>query len=383
MNMCIVLTVILWVFAILFCLLLGIICAPFQVVANAGYRNYSFDGSALFSFIHPKIIAVKFDLSSRSSRLRILGRDWTKRKKREKVKKRPEVTSPPNVSDGPLSEEPDKRHYPPEEKAPSRVDDSEELDDGTFGDDVAVKGREEKLHVPEDEYIDHTELETKLFTLSDSREKETDSVVKPHAVPPTEPSNKHTPPQNDSEAEGMTPTESNEELGRESDTPHTESSSEKQEEKVESFFGKLDNWLTQLERNRYLFFLRNRVWRTKVIRWLLRIIRTLFHIIRFDRFQLNVCAGVKDPAMVGTVNGWYQGLLYGMQLKKPYAFTFTPIFMRNHFEGSVRLRVGTSIVRLLVPLVVAIFTMPLLHTLWLVFKLFRNERAYKRLAGAV
>ncbi|MBN1577125.1 MAG: DUF2953 domain-containing protein [Chitinispirillaceae bacterium] len=145
---------------------------------------------------------------------------------------------------------------------------------------------------------------------------------------------------------------------------------------------KKDNWFKRLQRNRYLFFIGNGAWRAKAVQWILRVARTLFSIVRFDRFQASVRAGVEDPMLTGTIAGLHRAAVYGLTMRQPYIISFEPVFMTNHFEFSVVLRAGTSLSRLLVPIVVAIVTFPAMHTLWLVWRLYRIEKRRNRMAAA-
>lgn len=144
---------------------------------------------------------------------------------------------------------------------------------------------------------------------------------------------------------------------------------------------KKDNWYRRLQRNRYLFFLRNTAWRNKVVRWTVRVVRTLFRIVKFDRFRLAIRAGVEDPMVTGTIAGLHQAVVYGLTMKKPYAISFEPVFMTDCFSCSGGLRLGTSPGRLLLPVVVAIATFPFLHTLRLVWRWYRMEQKRKRSAA--
>jgi|GEM_PF-4525214 len=151
------------------------------------------------------------------------------------------------------------------------------------------------------------------------------------------------------------------------------------DENMASDRGKKDNWYTALRNNRYLFFIGNRRWRTKVLRWLLRWMNTLLRMVRFDRFELALRGGLRDdPALTATLCGMHRALVHGLRMKKPYAITFEPVFTGVPGGFSAGLRVSTSLAALLAPAVTAIFTFPLIHTLYLVLRLYLRERKTRR-----
>jgi hypothetical protein len=142
--------------------------------------------------------------------------------------------------------------------------------------------------------------------------------------------------------------------------------------------GKKDNWYTALRNNRYLFFIGNRRWRTKVLRWLLRWMNTLLRMVRFDRFELALRGGLRDdPALTATLCGMHRALVHGLRMKKPYAITFEPVFTgvpADSVRGcAYRPRLPHCLHR-----GTAIFTFPLIHTLYLVLRLYLRERKTRR-----
>ncbi|MBN1308576.1 MAG: hypothetical protein JXA18_11700 [Chitinispirillaceae bacterium] len=145
---------------------------------------------------------------------------------------------------------------------------------------------------------------------------------------------------------------------------------------------KKDNWFQRLRRNRYLFFVGNAAWRDKAVRWILRVTRTLFSVVRFDRCEASIRAGVEDPMVTGTIAGTSLAVVHGLTMRRPYMINFEPVFMTNHFECSAVLRIGTSLSRLLAPVAVAIVTFPAVHTLLLVWRLRRIEKRRNRTAAA-
>lgn len=134
----------------------------------------------------------------------------------------------------------------------------------------------------------------------------------------------------------------------------------------------LHNTMVKLKRNRYVYFAMNRPWRTKVLRWAIRFFRSLFHMIRFDRFVLSLRAGVEDPVVLGTAYGFIEAVTYGFSREKRPVITLEPLFMQNYFEASGAFRLRTSLLQLSRPFAGAVVTFPFLTTgfLWLRYRRF-------------
>lgn len=143
---------------------------------------------------------------------------------------------------------------------------------------------------------------------------------------------------------------------------------EEGEESVEISSPRRDNLLNRLKKNRYLFFLRNHKWRGKITRWVLRVFSSFFRIVSLDKFQVWIKAGLEDPSVTGMIYGFYQALRNGLsgQFQK-VMIEFEPVFSRDEFHFSGETGIRSSFGRLILPVIVALFTFPYLTTLrlWL------------------
>jgi hypothetical protein len=143
---------------------------------------------------------------------------------------------------------------------------------------------------------------------------------------------------------------------------------EEGEESVEISSPRRDNLLNRLKKNRYLFFLRNHKWRGKITRWVLRMFSSFFRIVSLDKFQVWIKAGLEDPSVTGMIYGFYQALRNGLsgQFQK-VMIEFEPVFSREEFHFSGETGIRSSFGRLILPVIVALFTFPYLTTLrlWL------------------
>ncbi len=333
-----------------------VLFAPLAVRLSFSAAGLQVTGGGVVSFLHPGVLSVTIDLTGKKSRLIVLGRALgSKKKKKESTGPATDATE--NVSP---AEEPEVLPEPPIEDLPR----------------VEATVPEELVEVPEQPSEELPVVKTiEVTPAPDTPLAEHISPAENIEEPPAPTVPSELPPAEMAEVpETFSAGVDSMESAVQADV--------KPEEKVAPEAKKKDNWFTRLERNRYLFFIRNSRWRSKVLRWLVRVIRTLFHLVRFDHFQLAIRAGVHDPVLIGTFSGLYQALLNGLPLKRPYAFVYEPVFMRNCFECSGSIRVSTSLARVLTPVGVAVVTFPLVHTLWLVWCVWRRERRYRKEAVA-
>lgn len=313
--------------------------SPVAVRLTFSSAGWHAAGGGVLSFLHPSVLSVEMDFSGKIWRFRLLGRLWGKQKKTE----------------------PETRYSTGE--------------DPSFG----RKAQPESISIPE---IEKTGAET-VSSEAEETDRQPETAKETSAAPVA--SLKHPtvfPSPASPQKEEVLLTEKSvnsmvpeviagEETPKETNTTATE-------EKMAPEKKKMDNWFKRLENNRYLFFLRNVRWCSKVIRWLLRIISTLFRLVRFDRFQVAIRGGISDPVVTGSLTGLYRALLHGLPLRRPYVLSFEPVFMRNHFECEGSIRMGTSLARVLMPVGVAVVTFPWLHTIWLVWCVYRRERRYRK-----
>lgn len=328
---------------------------PIGAVLEASYLNRRFRGGCIISFFHPCIVSVSVDFLTRDFRVCLFGRKVYPRRKKDipREERLPEEKAEevageetPEIFPGIFSgEQPEAASSDRGEMASPEAGGGEA--EAPVGDRKDESG---------DSGIREAEPEERLLT--DSTVQPADDVPRARHHVSTAPS-------------------SEEEPGVFSDETGTLPAEErKQDEPLESQPEKKDNWFVRLERNRYLFFLRNRRWRGKILRWSIRFFRVLFLIVRFDRLRLRVRAGINDPAMVGTVFGMYTAVRNGLPMKRPYVIRFEPVFMTRICEGSAGFRVTTSILRVLSPVLFAVVTFPWLHTAWLVWRVYRREKRF-------
>jgi len=127
------------------------------------------------------------------------------------------------------------------------------------------------------------------------------------------------------------------------------------------------SFIWRLKRNKIVFVLRQGYLIKSFLRWLLRIVRSVFHIISFNHFSVAIRANLQNPALTGIAAG-YVGILNtiiasGKNKHTIQPLTFAPVFDESCFSISGSFEFRTSVFQILSPLLVALFTLPLFGTL--------------------
>jgi hypothetical protein len=105
----------------------------------------------------------------------------------------------------------------------------------------------------------------------------------------------------------------------------------------------------------------------KMFRWCWRTLPLCFHVVQFDHFLLHAKAGVGDPAETGKIYGWYSALRNVLLMRqRNIDVQFEPYFSGEALEIEGNIGLKTSIIRIGIPLTVALMTFPYLSvfTIW-------------------
>ncbi|MBD3392115.1 MAG: hypothetical protein GF418_08560 [Chitinivibrionales bacterium] len=119
----------------------------------------------------------------------------------------------------------------------------------------------------------------------------------------------------------------------------------------------------RFEQNRVVFLLRQKRLRRGVLRCIGSVLRAVLAVVRFERCAVRVRAGSDNPAGLGKAYGYFIGMRNALALhqRKDITLGFDPVFNRGEvfeFEGSIR--AGTSLARVLYPVLVLVVTLPYL-----------------------
>ena len=354
--------------------------SPLRINVCAGFSVFELHGTAGISFFHPRLISLYYDFASKKKALRILGRQWGRKVSSD----RPEgsFSGPSGEDNNPVSAElpsPDTNDTSlPSDNEPQRTS-SRNDEDAAFAPDNGdgTAGREKNEGV-DDTVIPPSGNDGDPSSPFHGQSPEEQTSLRSH--PPD--SEKPLYHQSSTGKAGKPVTSEPVQPPNGIDTSTEEPGKEEKETAADSPVEK-DNWLKRLQRNRYVYFLKNSRWRNKVLRWFIRVVRLLLRIVVFDRFRFSVRAGNENPMLVGVLFGLYEGIRSALPMRKPYIIEFEPVFMDNCFEGEVRFRTTTSLFRVLFPVGTAILTFPLLHSLRLGWRYYRAEKRRKRTAMAL
>ncbi len=125
-----------------------------------------------------------------------------------------------------------------------------------------------------------------------------------------------------------------------------------------------------------LFFFRQERLRKKLLQWILRVVRSLFGVVAFDRLYLRCRLGTGDPATTGKAAGYFFALKRSLVLpeKTGRGLYLEPVFESVAFNCAASVQLHTSPGMLLWPLVVALFTLPYATAILVLFRFWRWKK---------
>lgn len=136
--------------------------------------------------------------------------------------------------------------------------------------------------------------------------------------------------------------------------------------------------LLRLRRNRALYLVRQHRLRRKLLRWGGRVMRSFLHLVVIEKLQLRVRADLGDAAVNGMVAGSVDaiGRMMHSGSKVNVAIRFEPCFCGEALECEGEVALRSSVLRLIMPLLVALFTLPVVYG---AFIWYRSGRYVKRI----
>jgi hypothetical protein len=129
-----------------------------------------------------------------------------------------------------------------------------------------------------------------------------------------------------------------------------------------------------------LFFLRQGPWRRKILRWLGRTISPLFHLFTVRHMRIHVRASLPEPSATGKLFGYWTGISHALiyDKMKKHEIVFEPVFNKECLDVEASLRIQTSLLRFMAPVIIMVVTFPYFSTLrvWLAIrKTARKEKS--------
>jgi hypothetical protein len=161
---------------------------------------------------------------------------------------------------------------------------------------------------------------------------------------------------------------------RETAEPEEEFESKQSENRQKQKIGRLE----RLRKSPVLFVLRRHRYQMKILKWLKRIVIALFRIVRFDTFRIRISGNLGDPVVMGLGYGIVTSLQQALRAGKtrPYLFLYEPEFdLDAGLSGHAEIKLHTSLIRILFPLIIATATFPYLSTAILYLRLRKRIKA--------
>jgi hypothetical protein len=127
-----------------------------------------------------------------------------------------------------------------------------------------------------------------------------------------------------------------------------------------------------------IFFMRQKIWRQAMFRWLLLLARIPAKLWPDITVRLHVEAHIQDPATTGKVYGYWTALAYALSLhtSRHINVVFVPVFDRELLDIQGVVRIRTSLLKLSGPLLYAGLNFPFLTT-WRVWRAAKKHNKNK------
>lgn len=130
----------------------------------------------------------------------------------------------------------------------------------------------------------------------------------------------------------------------------------------------------RFKEGRIYYMLRQTKLYKKLWRWIIGVGRAGLRIIMFKTLRFNATIGTDDPALTGKIYGYWTAFYHGIELdrSKHFKISVLPEFTRECIDIDLDIKAKTSLARLMVPFMVAVFTFPYIRSglvFWKVRKL--------------
>ncbi len=117
----------------------------------------------------------------------------------------------------------------------------------------------------------------------------------------------------------------------------------------------------RLKRNPYIFYAKNSQLRNKCLKWVKRIVISIFKIVQVRRCFLFVNAGLDDYSTTGRVYGYIEGIRHALNLySKNILLEYQPMFSNDQISIKNELKVQSSLFRIVIPVLITFATFPYL-----------------------
>jgi hypothetical protein len=157
---------------------------------------------------------------------------------------------------------------------------------------------------------------------------------------------------------------------------------EEDEKKKEGLIAKLHSVRERYKNGslrKALFFLRQESWRYKILRWLGQSLFSFFHIFVIHHIKMYVRASLPEPSATGKLYGYWTGISHALMNEKikKHEIVFEPAFNEECLKVEASLRIQTSLLRFMVPVVIMVMTFPYFSTVRVWLACGKNTRKEK------
>lgn len=131
----------------------------------------------------------------------------------------------------------------------------------------------------------------------------------------------------------------------------------------------------RLKKNPYIFYGKNSQLRNKCLKWVKRIVISIFKIVKIRKCVLFVNAGFDDYSTTGKVYGYIEGIRHALNLySKNILLEYRPLFSGDQLSIKNELKVQSSLFCILFPVLITFATFPYLTF----FMTWRDYRSYMK-----
>ncbi|MDR0306791.1 MAG: DUF2953 domain-containing protein [Chitinispirillales bacterium] len=138
---------------------------------------------------------------------------------------------------------------------------------------------------------------------------------------------------------------------------------EEESEKKSGFFQKLKRRWEKIRNSKYYKLINDTVWRKKAFKWMQRLLTGALKIITFDDLRFWVRVGLKNPARLGKLCGYFAAARSALELRsRRIDFVMEPVFMKECLEFEIQLKGRTSVCRGVLWFFAVLLTFPWFRT---------------------
>jgi len=112
------------------------------------------------------------------------------------------------------------------------------------------------------------------------------------------------------------------------------------------FFARIRKRWEKIKRSKFYRLINDAIWRKKIAGWLGRLWNSAITTVVFDKLNIRTKIGLKDPAILGKLCGYFTAARCALQLQnRKIDMILEPVFMKDHLEFEAQFMARTSVWR--------------------------------------